>query len=68
VLEFVSSESIRTIPNWLEKHQAELADVTTHQLQIVDGAHYLHWTQSPLLGKAISDFIPAQVGPNPPKR
>lgn len=39
VLEFLATESINSIPNWLEKHQAELADVTTHQLQIVNGAH-----------------------------
>lgn len=56
VLGFVSSESIKTIPGWLEKHQAELADVTTRELQTVEGAHYLHRTQSSLLGRAISNL------------
>jgi pimeloyl-ACP methyl ester carboxylesterase len=61
VLEFLSSESVGTIPNWLEKHQAELADVTIHQIQIVEGAHYLHWTQAPILARAITDFVAAHV-------
>ena len=68
VLEFLSSESVNSLPNWLEKHQAELADVTTHDLQIVAGAHYLHWTQSPMLGRAITDFVTDHVTPSPKAR
>ncbi len=61
VLEFLSSESVASMPSWLEKHQRELDTVTTHELQIVTGAHYLHWTQAPLLGQAISSFVAAHV-------
>ena len=45
----------------MEKHQRELADVSTHQLQVVNGAHYLHWSQAPLLGRSITDFVTANV-------
>lgn len=61
VLEFLSSESVASMPTWMEKHQRELADVSTHQLQVVNGAHYLHWSQAPLLGRAITDFVTANV-------
>lgn len=61
VLDFLSTASNKSIPGWLANHQAELADVTTHQLDIIKGGHYLHWTQAPLMARTISDFITANV-------
>ena len=61
VLEFVSSQSAASQPVWLERRRAEIDDVSVHQLQIVEGAHYLHWTQAPLLGSTITDFVLAHV-------
>jgi pimeloyl-ACP methyl ester carboxylesterase len=61
VLEILSSESIAAMPTWLPNHEAELAGVTTHRLEILEGAHYLQWTQSPALGRIISDFVVAHV-------
>jgi pimeloyl-ACP methyl ester carboxylesterase len=61
VLEILSTESIANIPNWRENHEAELAGVTTHQLDVMEGAHYLQWTQSPALARTISEFIAAHV-------
>jgi pimeloyl-ACP methyl ester carboxylesterase len=61
VLEFLSTESVKTIPGWLEKHTAELEGVTTHQLVILEGAHYLHWTQASALAQTMSEFISAHV-------
>lgn len=61
VLEFLSTDSVATIPGWLEHHQAELSAVTTHDLEIVEGAHYLHWTQAPLLAQKITQFVATNV-------
>ena len=61
VLQFLSSETIESEPSWLRDHQAELAGVATHELEVLDGAHYLHWTQSPAMAKSISAFIAAHV-------
>ena len=61
VLEMLSSESVKTLPNWLSDHKAELAGVTTHRLEVLEGAHYLHWTQSPAMARIISEFITASV-------
>lgn len=61
VLEFLSSDSIATIPDWLTNHEAELVGVTTHQLEVLEGAHYLHWTQSPALATTISEFLAANL-------
>ena len=68
VLELLASESVTTIPQWLDNHQAELANVATHKVQIVDGAHYLHWTQSRLLGRAMADFVAAHIATSPKSR
>lgn len=60
-LQFLSTESLKNIPGWLDKHEAELAGVTAHELVTVEGAHYLHWTQAPLLAQAITQFVDANV-------
>lgn len=62
VLEILSSDSVKYDSEWLPKHEAELSDVTTHQLEVLEGAHYLQWTQAPALGRIISDFVAAHVG------
>jgi pimeloyl-ACP methyl ester carboxylesterase len=61
VLEILSSESVTYTPEWLPNHEAELEGVTTHQLEVLDGAHYLHWTQAPALARLITDFVTAHV-------
>jgi pimeloyl-ACP methyl ester carboxylesterase len=61
VLELLSSESVDTMPEWLPAHEAELETVTTHRLEVLEGSHYLHWTQSPAMARIIADFIAAHV-------
>jgi hypothetical protein len=61
VLEFVSTDSVDSIPGWLENHEAEIAEVAIHQLDVLDGGHYLHWTQAPLMARTISDFLSAHL-------
>lgn len=61
VLEILSTESVSIMPEWLPNHEAELEGVTTHQLEVIEGAHYLQWTQAPVMGQIISEFIDAHV-------
>ena len=61
VLEVLSSESVDTIPDWMQNHQAEIANVTAHRLEVLEGAHYLHWTQSPALAQIMREFITEYV-------
>lgn len=63
VLEILSSESVDTMPAWLPSHEAELENVATHQLEVLEGTHYLHWTQSPQMGRIITDFVDSHVNP-----
>ncbi|GAA1979565.1 alpha/beta hydrolase [Microbacterium pumilum] len=63
VLEMLSAESVDGMPWWLPNHEAELAGVATHQLEVLEGAHYLHWTQSPQMGRIITHFVSAHVTP-----
>jgi pimeloyl-ACP methyl ester carboxylesterase len=64
VLEMLSSESVDTMPTWLPAHKAELQAVTAHQLEVLEGSHYLQWTQSPAMGRIITDFVTAHVDPS----
>lgn len=63
LLEILSGESVSTMPEWLPNHEAELKGVTTHELHVLEGAHYLHWTQSPALAHFITEFVAAHVTP-----
>ena len=61
VLEVLSTESVTIMPEWLPNHEAELEAVTTHQLEVLEGAHYLQWTQAPALARLMSDFVATNV-------
>jgi pimeloyl-ACP methyl ester carboxylesterase len=63
VLEILASESVTMMPEWLPNHEAELKGVTTHELHVLEGTHYLHRTQSPALARLISGFVAAHVTP-----
>jgi pimeloyl-ACP methyl ester carboxylesterase len=62
VLQFLSTQSIASDPSWLPNHQAEIAGVTVHELDIIDGPHYLHWENSSRLARAITAFLTANLG------
>lgn len=57
VLEILSSDSVATMSQWLPNHEAELENVMTHELRVLDGTHYVHWTQSPALARIMSGFL-----------
>ena len=61
VIDFIASDTINSDPTWLPKHEAELANVSVHELHILEGAHYLHWTQAPAIGQAINAFLTAHL-------
>ncbi len=61
VLEMLATDTINTNSHWLPDHQAELAGVTVHELDIIEGTHYLHWTQAPLMGRTIAAFLGAHL-------
>jgi pimeloyl-ACP methyl ester carboxylesterase len=63
VLEILSGDSVTMMPEWLPNHEAELKGVTTHELHVLEGTHYLHRTQSPALARLISGFVAAHVTP-----
>lgn len=61
VIDFIASDTINSDPTWLPKHEAELANVSVHELHILEGAHYLQWTQAPAMGQAINAFLTAHL-------
>jgi pimeloyl-ACP methyl ester carboxylesterase len=57
VLDFIASDSVATIPHWLETHENQLNNVSHHEIVELEGGHYLHWTQSKAMAKKITTFL-----------
>ena len=62
VLEMLATGSIDSNADWMPAHQAELAGVTVHEIDVIKGAHYLHWTQARLMSRTITAFLAAHLG------
>jgi pimeloyl-ACP methyl ester carboxylesterase len=57
VLDFLSQDSIDQNTDWLGAHQRQLAYVRHHELVVLKGGHYLHWTQSKAMAHTIRAFL-----------
>jgi pimeloyl-ACP methyl ester carboxylesterase len=61
VLEFLSSDSAATLPDWVGQHEDQLRNVRRHEVAVLDGGHYLHWTQSKAMAERIIAFLDADL-------
>jgi hypothetical protein len=61
VLEFLSTDSMRSMPNWLRQHEVQLRNVQHHAIVVLEGWHYLHWTQSKAMAGKIVTFLDANL-------
>jgi pimeloyl-ACP methyl ester carboxylesterase len=62
VLMFLAKESQDSRPEWVDLHERQLSHVTRHELVVLDGPHYLHWTQAKAMAEKIGEFLgPASV-------
>lgn len=61
VLDFLATDSVATIPNWVRMHEDQLSTVRHHEIVVLDGDHYLQWTQSKAMADKISAFLGADV-------
>ncbi len=61
VLDFLASESVATDPNWAQQHEDQLRNVQHHEIVVLDGGHYLHWTQSKAMAEKITAFLGANI-------
>jgi pimeloyl-ACP methyl ester carboxylesterase len=57
VLDFLSTDSVASLPNWVQQHETQLRNVQHHEVVVLDGGHYLHWTQSTAMAEKISAFL-----------
>jgi pimeloyl-ACP methyl ester carboxylesterase len=57
VLDLLSSDSVATLPHWVESHENQLRNVRHHEVVVLDGGHYLHWTQSEAMAERITAFL-----------
>ncbi|GAA3406259.1 hypothetical protein GCM10018951_36390 [Pseudarthrobacter polychromogenes] len=71
VLHFLASDSVATIPDWLESHKNQLTGVNRHEIVELQGLHNLQWTQSTAMAKKITQFLqdsaPSRAQPAPPQ-
>jgi pimeloyl-ACP methyl ester carboxylesterase len=62
VLMFLAKETLDSRAEWADLHERQLSNVTRHELVVLDGPHYLHWTQSKAMAEKIGEFLgPAAV-------
>jgi pimeloyl-ACP methyl ester carboxylesterase len=61
VLEFLSTESVGNIPDWLRSHEDQLRNVRLREIVVLDGHHNLHWTQSKAMAEKITAFLEADL-------
>ncbi|QHK20193.1 alpha/beta fold hydrolase [Pseudarthrobacter psychrotolerans] len=57
VLQFLARETIQRRPEWQGIHERQLLNVTRHELVVLDGQHYLHWSQSKEMAEKIDAFL-----------
>lgn len=57
VLMLVAQDTVDRTAGWLPSHEEQLRGVDDHELIVLDGGHYLHWTRSPEIAAATTDFL-----------
>ncbi|MCZ4500945.1 MAG: alpha/beta hydrolase fold protein [Marmoricola sp.] len=57
VLDFLSQDTMKEQPDWYGAHERQLANVKRHELVVLEGGHYLHWTQAKVMAQKIRDFL-----------
>jgi pimeloyl-ACP methyl ester carboxylesterase len=60
VLVLLSRETVELRPEWLPRHEEQLRAVRRHELVVLDGGHYLHWTRSPEIAREVTGFLEHQ--------
>jgi pimeloyl-ACP methyl ester carboxylesterase len=62
VLMLLAKESLDSRAEWVDLHERQLSKVTRHEIVVLDGPHYLHWTQAKAMAEKIGEFLgPAAV-------
>jgi pimeloyl-ACP methyl ester carboxylesterase len=57
VLMLLAQDTVDESPDWLASHEEQLQGVDDHELAVLDGPHYLHWTRSPEIATRITAFL-----------
>ena len=57
ILQFVSKENCRTMPQWEQLHRDIIADKENGEVILLEGSHYLHLNKDRLLSKKTIQWI-----------
>ncbi|WP_188538515.1 alpha/beta fold hydrolase [Kocuria dechangensis] len=57
VLLLLAQDTMDQMPEWLPRHEEQLRGVRDHELVVLDGGHYLHWTRSPEIAATATGFL-----------
>jgi pimeloyl-ACP methyl ester carboxylesterase len=57
VLMLLAQDTVDDSSAWLASHEEQLQGVDDHELVVLDGPHYLHWTGSPEIATRITAFL-----------
>ena len=64
MVDFLSSDSVATLPHWVGSREDRLRNVRRHEVVVLDGGHFLHWTVRGV-GRQVIAFLDA--GPRTPR-
>ena len=57
VLLLLAQDTMDSAPEWLPRHEEQLRGVRDHELVVLDGGDYLHWTRSPEIAGTTTEFL-----------
>jgi len=57
VLVFLSKDTLDTQSDWVARHEDQLRNVRRQEIVVLDGPHYIHWTQSKAMAEKIKGFL-----------
>jgi pimeloyl-ACP methyl ester carboxylesterase len=62
VLMLLAKDTLDRRAEWVDLHERQLQNVTRHELVVLDGPHYLHWTQAKAMAEKINGFLGPAAG------
>ncbi|WP_253200479.1 hypothetical protein [Clostridium sp. CF012] len=61
VLSFLLKEAVDVEKEWLPLHEEVISNPHIQKIEILSGAHYLHWTNADKIAKMSKEFISTYI-------
>ncbi|MGO4186384.1 alpha/beta fold hydrolase [Pseudarthrobacter sp. TAF60_1] len=62
VLMLLSRDTLNGRAEWVDLHERQVEAVTRHEIVVLDGPHYLHWSHAKEMAEKINQFLAPAAG------